>query len=465
MGGVLRDLILGRQKENPDFDFCLKKGAISFARALAKEIRAGFVILDMERGAVRLVKKLKHKIYTLDFTDFRGRDIEEDLMHRDFTVNSIALKLEEALTNKDLSSLLIDPYRGSQDLQLKVIKTANKTVFIEDPLRILRAFSFSSLLGFRIEEETLRLAKSQKNRLSMVSSERIRDELFKIFDAADTFLYLEGLNKLRILEIIFPETKAMRGIGQGPYHHLDVWEHTLETVRQLDFLLKDIKDKEILNYLNEFISGERRRSALLKLGAILHDIGKPDALRHKEGKIIFHGHERIGLGLTEEISRRLRLSNDEINSLRKIVLCHLRPGYLAGNQTLTARARFRYFRDSGDEAASILLLSIADQRATKGPLTRRGSRIRHEKTCFRLIGEYFRKKNDLKLPRLLNGDLLMRRFKLAPSPLIGKILSEIEEFQAIGRIKTKAEAFRAAQKIIGRNRYEITKSQETITKQ
>ncbi|MFH0935526.1 MAG: HD domain-containing protein [Candidatus Omnitrophota bacterium] len=448
VGGILRDLILGRKKTNPDFDFCLKKGAISFGRSLARKIKAGFVVLDREHGAARLVKKSKDKVCTLDFTDFRGRDLKEDLLHRDFSVNSIALKLEEAAANKDLNGLLIDPYCGRQDLQLKVIKTANKTAFIEDPLRILRAFGLSAQLGFRIDGQTLKLAKSQKDKIPGVSGERIRDELFRIFEAPDTAACLKELNQSKILQIIFPEIKKMRGIGQGPYHHLDVLEHTLETVRQFELLLKDIKNKEIIGYLNEVISGARSRRQLLKLGAILHDIGKPDALRHKDGKIIFHGHERIGLGLTEAVCRRLKASNDEINSLRKIVLCHLRPGYLADNRILTARAKFRYFRDAGIEAVSILLLSIADQRATKGPLTTKGSRLRHEKTCFGLIGEYFKKRSQEKQPRLLNGDLLMKRFNLKPAPLIGKILSEIEELQAIGRIKTVGEALKAAQKII-----------------
>ncbi|MFH0762844.1 MAG: HDIG domain-containing metalloprotein [Candidatus Omnitrophota bacterium] len=451
VGGALRDLILGRKKTNPDFDFCLKKGAISFAGMLAKKLRCGFVVLDKEHGAARLVKKLKDRVYTFDFTDFRGRDITEDLLHRDFTLNSIALKLEDALTNKDLSPLLIDPYRGRQDLKSKIIKTANKTAFIEDPLRILRVFSFSALLGFSIDEKTLRLAKIGKKRLSMVSPERIRDELFKIFDSPDASVYLGELNKLKILEIIFPQLKRMRGIGQGPYHHLDVLEHTLETVSQVDLLIRQTKNKEVLGYLNEVISGDRKRSALLRLGAILHDIGKPKALRREDDKLIFHGHERIGLGMAEELGRWLKLSNDEINSLRKIVLWHLRPGYLADNKTLTARAKFRYFRDTGREAAGILLLSVADQRATKGSLSTRASRIRHEKTCFGLINEYFSKDKEVKKPRLLNGDLLMKRFKLKPSPLIGKILSEIEELQAIGRIKTKAEAFKAARKIIRKN--------------
>lgn len=449
VGGILRDLLLGREKENPDFDFAIKKGAIGFGRNLARKLRAGFVVLDKEHGACRVVKKVNDKIYTLDFTDFRGHDLEKDLLHRDFTINAIALELAGVFTEGDLDNLLIDPCCGQADLKKRAIRAVNKRTFAEDPLRVLRAFSFSCSLGFEIDEETLKLAKKEKVKLARVSFERIRDELFKIFTTENTYACFSQLDKLGILKVIFPETQKMRGIGQGPYHHLDVWQHTLETVRQIELLIQETKNnKDIQDFLNETISADRKRKALIKLAAFLHDIGKPAALRHEDGKTIFHGHERIGLRMTEEISKRLRLSNDEVNSLKTIVLWHLRPGFMADIEELTARAKFRYFRDTGRDAISILLLSVADQRATKGPLTTKVSRMHHEKVVFSLIREYFKDKKEKKAPRLINGDCLIKEFKLEPSSLIGKILSEVEELQAIGRIKTKQEALRAAKKII-----------------
>lgn len=449
VGGILRDGLLGRERENPDFDFCLKKGAISFGRKLAEEIKSGFVVLDREHGACRLVKRIKDKTYTLDFTDFRGPDLEKDLLHRDFTINALALELEKVFSDTGFSNLLIDPYGGREDLRHKLIKVISKRAFSEDPLRILRTFSFACTLGFTIDKKTLKLVKLERERLAGVSSERIRDEIFKIFDSSCAFDYLLQLDKLKILKIILPEIEKMRGVNQGPYHHLDIWQHTLEAVRQLEILIAELKNnQEIQDYLNEIISGGRRRPALLKLGALLHDIGKPQALRREDGKIKFHGHERIGREIASNIARRLKLSNDEINSLYKMVLWHLRPGYLADNEKLTPRAIFRYFRDTDKEAISILLLSLADQRATQGPLTTKGSRIRHERVVFGLIKEYFRKKKEKKIVRLINGDDLIKKFKLEPSPLIGKILSEIEELQAIGKINIKKQALTIAKKFI-----------------
>ncbi|MCM8789855.1 MAG: HD domain-containing protein, partial [Candidatus Omnitrophica bacterium] len=206
------------------------------------------------------------------------------------------------------------------------------------------------------------------------------------------------------------------------------------------------------NYLNETISSGHTRLSLIKLSAILHDIGKPSALKKRNGKFIFHGHERIGSFKTEEIARRLKLSVDEINALHKIVALHLRPGFLADAPKLTSRAKFRFFRDTGKEAISVILLSLADQRATRGRLTTKDSRQRHEKTCKSLIKEYFKKQKEKKPCRIITGDDLITEFKLQPSPLVGKILSEIEELQAIGRISTKLEAFEVARKIISKER-------------
>ena len=449
VGGALRDLILNRKKDNPDFDFCLKRSALSFGRKLAVHLKAAFVLLDEEHGACRLVKKIDGKIYTFDFTDFRGPNLEKDLLHRDFTINSLALWLGDVFLDKDLSALIIDPYSGREDLKRKIIRVMHKDSFREDPLRIMRAFSFSCMLRFVLDKATLRLAKKEKQAISEVSSERVRDELFKIFDSAQAYAALVILDKLKILEIIFPEIRPMRNIGQGPYHHLDVWQHTLETLKQFELLLPEVrKNARTREYLDEELSVLRRRAGLLKFACILHDVGKPKALRREKEKIIFHGHEGIGLGLARAICRRLKLSNDECRSLERIVLCHLRPGYLADSEQPTARAIFRYFRDTGSDALSVLLLSLADQRATKGPLTTALSRTRHEKTVKALIRRLFRKEKEKKPARLLNGNDIMRRFKLPASVLIGKVLSELEEAQAIGKIKSKAEAFKLADKII-----------------
>lgn len=449
VGGILRDYFLKRKKVNPDIDFCLKEGSIKFGRFLSGKLAAGFVVLDREHGACRLVKELNGRTYTLDFTDFRAHSLEQDLLHRDFTFNALAIELENIFVQNGLGRFLIDPYSGRMDLAKKKIWPVGKNAFDEDPLRILRAFSFACVLGFKIDPESLRLIKAKKDKLLQVSGERIRDELFKMLQAHNTYAYFDRMDKLGVLEIILPEIKFMRNVRQGPYHHLDVWQHNLETLRQVEIAMTQCaRNRKIAAYLDESISGDRRRLALIKLGALLHDIGKPKARRRLGIKIIFHGHERVGLDFVIDIAARLKLSNDEMAALKKMVLWHLRPGFLADNHPVSRRAIFRYFRDTAEEAVSVLLVSLADQRSTRGPLTTRQSRSQHEKLVSILLKEYFRRQEEQAPPRLIDGNDLMKKFDLQPSPLVGRILREIEELQAIGKIKTAQDAYKAADKFL-----------------
>ena len=186
---------------------------------------------------------------------------------------------------------------------------------------------------------------------------------------------------------------------------------------------------------------------MVKFGAFLHDVGKPASMRRKDGKITFHGHERVGLDIAEKICRRLKLSNDEINSLRLMILWHLRPGFLADVSPLTARAKFRFFRDTRQESISVLLISLADQRATKGPYATKESRLRHERLVVKLIKEHFKKAGAKAQERLVDGNDIMKELGIEPSPLVGRILSELEELRAIGRIKDKKQALQAARKL------------------
>ena len=451
VGGYLRDFVLRRRRQNPDIDICLPRGAVGFAAGLAGYLKAGFVVLDREHGSCRIVKKLKDDVYTLDFSDWRGPTLADDLLHRDFTINTLALSLKDALASKPQRGSWIDLYGAAKDLKSNTIRTVNPRAFDEDPLRILRAFSLAAILGFKIEKQTLSLTQAKAAKLRRVSFERVRDELFKILDTPHSHKCLSLMDGLGILKIIIPEFEPMRGVSQGPYHHLDILKHTFETLRQLEDLLEELRHKKQLkDYLDEPLSAGRRRFALMKLGALLHDIGKPRARRREGRKIKFHGHERIGCRISEDISRRLKLSNAEWRALEKMVFWHLRPGYLGDYEEPSRRAIFRYLRDTSEEAASVLLISLADQRATRGPLTTRSSRLRHERVCFRLIGEYFREKRRKAPQRLVTGDDLIREFKLSPSPLIGKLLGELKELQAIGRITNRQEALEAAGKYLKR---------------
>ncbi|MCU0666429.1 MAG: HD domain-containing protein [Candidatus Omnitrophica bacterium] len=446
VGGFLRDLLLNRSKINPDIDFCLSKDAISFGKALSRKINSDFVVLDQQHDCCRLLKQVEGKTYTIDISSFRGITLEDDLRLRDFAINAMAIELNQKFLTGKLD--FIDPWNGQRDIETKVIRHLAKNTFQDDPLRILRAFSFSAMLDFKISPDTLKKIRKERNKLSAVSFERIREELFKILETQDTYSYIRMMDKNGVLKAFLPEMDVMRKISQGPYHHLDVWEHTLEALKQFDKLVKVNKNSDIKEYWDKEISSGHKRLALIKLAILLHDIGKPKAKRKKGRKLYFHGHEWIGSRLTREISRKMKLSNNEEVFLNKLVFLHLRPGYLADNKTLTDRAAFRFFRDIGNDAPGLLTLSLADQRATRGRLTTKQSRSSHEKLCAFLIKEYFRKAKEVKLPKLVNGNDIMRAFNIKPSELVGKILKEIEEAQAIGKIKDKQEALDFGAKVL-----------------
>ena len=444
VGGFLRDLRLGRVKETLDLDFSLKSGSIEFGKRVARSLGAGFVVLDKEHGCCRVVfSEKKIASLTFDFVDFRGKDLKMDLIKRDFTINALAVRLPFE------DNQVLDYCGACRDFENKLIRAASSTSFDEDPLRILRAFSLSAILGFKIEPNTMRMIDRKREALKDVAGERVRDELFKIFGTADSRNFIGLLDKHKVLENVIPQIKVMHNVRQGGYHHLDVWGHSLETLKKLEELIGDVvqKNPEIELYLKEVLAADRRRAQLLKLAALLHDIGKPKAHEVKAGKTMFHGHERIGRIISDSVSEKLKLSTRERYCLDTIIFWHLRPGYLADNEVLTKRAVHRYFRDTEDEAASVLLVSIADQRATRGPLATPESRRKHEAVSFSLLKEFFEKKKEEPLVRLVNGNDLIKKLKLEPGPSFSVILDAVEDAQVEGAIKTKAQALSFAAKL------------------
>lgn len=446
VGGFLRDLLLGRKSR--DIDFAVRKGAVALARKTANRLRAGFVVLDKRRGCARVIIRRGDKGLILDFTDFRGRDIEQDLAARDFSINALAVDLALLRKGRRLRDVLLDPYRAAADIENGCLRLISPQAIDEDPLRMLRAFSLAATLGFSFAPQTLTAITRKRRRLSSVSAERVREELFKMLAAERAAMSFRRLDKAGLLEVIIPEIKAMRGLPQGPYHHLNVLQHCFETMEKIEGLFEELKRRRrIGKYLDEACGGDHCRRQILKLSAFLHDVGKPAAMSVERDRTRFHGHEHIGRRLSAAICARLKMSLREIQAIKTIVSWHLRPGYLADNPVITPRALFRYFRDTAEEGVSVLLLSIADQRATRGPLTSRGSRIVHEKTCLRLINEYFRRRQERVAPRLITGNDLINRLHLAPGPIFGKILKQVEEEQAAGNLSVKRDALVFARRL------------------
>lgn len=447
VGGFLRDRLLGRTSF--DLDFAVSKNAIALARVFAKSVKGAFVLLDEEHNCARVVRKKQNQILTFDFAGFRDKTIGGDLAHRDFTINALAVDIQRISRASPLENILIDEQKSLNSIKSKTIRMVSKKSFCEDPLRLIRAFSVQAETHFKIEKETLAQIKKDKERLQGTSYERIRDELFKILLSDKTYDVINAMDRIGLLEKVIPQISVMFGCVQGGYHHLDVWPHSKEALRQLEGILQDVKkDPDLREYLNEQMAGDRNRESLLKLAMLLHDIGKPETKKKENDRMSFHGHEHVGQHIVRHIANMLKVSTRERYMLEDMVRWHLRPGYLGDFKKPTERAIFRYFRDTKEEAASILLLSIADQRSTRGPLTTDYDQKHHEAICRKLLGRFFDKKKEKPLVRLINGHDLIRTLKLKPSPIFAKILRAVEEKQALGEITTKKEAMILAGQMI-----------------
>ncbi|MCP4653121.1 MAG: HD domain-containing protein [Candidatus Omnitrophica bacterium] len=446
VGGFLRDIYLKKKKDYIDFDFCVENKTRSLACDFAKKIEAKFIVLDKQQQSYRVVKKLANKIYTYDFTALRGVDFKDDLSLRDFSINTLAIDL----TSKN--KRIIDYYGGRNDLKSGIIRIVQKRVLLDDPLRILRGFSFMANYRFRIEAKTIKEITRCKKHLSKISGERVGCELMKIFAADNCFAAIKKADALGVLDALIPDISKCRGVIQGGYHHLDVWKHSLETLRQFEILQHKIFNdhKDVAKYISEDLAQGRKRSQIIKLACLLHDIGKPVAKKKKDKKTIFHKHEKIGRDLITKIAYNLRLSSKETETLKRLIFWHLRPGYLADQITPSKRAVYRFFRDTDIDGAAVILLSLADWRATRGPLTDYAKRRRHEKIMIGLVDWYFADKKKKPLVRIIDGYGLMKKFNLLPSPLIGKILKKVDEEYALGHISSKTQAYAIARKLIGK---------------
>jgi len=361
VGGFLRDTLLGQEKK--DFDFAVGKNALQVAGLFSKRIKGAYVLLDKERGCARVAKRIKGELYTFDFADFRAKTFHEDLAHRDFTINTLSVDLSKLKASTEISDALMDVKRGVKDIKDKRIKRTSVRVFKEDPLRMLRAFALKAALGFKIELKTLNQIRKEKDLICDVSYERIREELFKILETNKAAPILKSMDRVGLLEKIIPQIKVMYGCKQGTYHHLDVWPHSMETVVQMEKIFGRMKDDgEVAAYLKEPLGGNRSRQAIMKLAALLHDVGKPDTRKRERGRISFHGHEHVGKSIVRHVANMLKLSIRERHALEDMVRWHLRPGYLSNFKQPSEKAIYRYFRDTKEEGDSLLSIEISNRQ-------------------------------------------------------------------------------------------------------
>jgi putative nucleotidyltransferase with HDIG domain len=439
VGGALRELLSGHVAG--DLDLAVGGAALELGRRLADRLDAAFVVLDATRGAGRLLGRSTD--LAMDLVDLRAPTLEGDLRARDFTVNALAAPIGDLL--RDGQTEVVDPTGGLEDLTRRLVRLCGPTAIADDPLRALRGVRLAMRAGWRLTPETEAAIAEGAPLVARVSAERLRDELVGILTEAHAASGLRALDRLGVLPVLLPESLAMRATAQPLPHHFDVWEHSLRAVEGVDALLVDLDalapwGAALREHLGEELGGGLTRREVLKLAALFHDVSKPETRALDGDRIRFIGHDAAGARRTGAIAERLRLPRRVGQVLERLVAEHLRPMHLAQAGAISRRARFRFFRDLGDEARDVLLLSLADAAALTGasPLDvwagAGGEVVRT------LMAGVEAETAAAAAPVLLRGQDVMEAFGLPPGPEVGRLLARAREAQALGLVATREEA-------------------------
>jgi len=447
VGGFVRDLLLGR--ETADIDIAVAQDGVEIAQKVAGALGGKFALLDKVNRVGRVIVGREAR-WELDFSTFQG-SIEGDLAQRDFTIDAIAVDLGELA--KDVH--LIDPFNGRADLKKGVIRVVSETAFQSDAARLLRAVRLAAELGFSVDSQTEALIRENCHLIAEVAGERVREELLRLLAVPQSQRFLPYLDELGLVTAIIPELAEAKGVKQPKEHFWDVFDHSIETVIAVDFILHEggweYAGDEVLaitpwsellarHFSREVSRGSSRRS-LLKLAALLHDVAKPQAKAIAEdGRMRFLGHGKLGAEVAAGILERLRFSSKEIKLVEVMVREHLRPGQMSQEGLPTRRAIYRYFRDTEGAGIDILFLSLADHLATRGPNLELAGYKEHARMVEYVLTQHFEQERVTIPPRLVSGHDLINTFGLSPGPKIGKLLEAVREAQASGEIATREEA-------------------------
>lgn len=450
VGGFVRDALLGRATD--DIDIAVADDALLIARDLAADFGASYVELDDINRVGRLV--LPDKKHQIDFTTLNS-DIDNDLSRRDFTIDAMALPLDKSPESLSIHDV-IDPFDGLTALKRRLIKAVNNTVFEADPARLLRAVRLAAELDFRIDDATEKLISRDSHLVTNIAGERLREELLRLLALPGAGPRLFYLEQLGLLTPIFPELLPAKGITQPPLHVWDVFDHSLQTVAAVEFVLQeaswDFAVEDVLAYvpwsdeLDRYFSREVSRGStgrsLLKLAALLHDIAKPQTKTLDDGRARFLGHPEQGAAAAMEIMTRLRFSNREIQLVELLIKYHLRPTQMSESGLPTKRAIYRFFRDLGDAGIDVLFLCLADHLATRGTSLDMAGWQEHTGMTAFVLAARFTAENITAPSKIIDGHDVMRNLGLDPGPAVGKYLEALKEARAAGEITTRAQALK-----------------------
>lgn len=402
VGGSVRDAFLERDHEM-DYDFAtdarpddIEKLLREWADTVYTVGKTFGTVAGIKDGHTIEVTTFREEVYRddsrkprVDFSD----DIEVDLSRRDFTINAMAIAFPEVEP--------IDPHGGAADLAARVLRTplAPEISFSDDPLRMLRLFRFQATLGFIPDPATLAAARNMVDRLEIVSCERIRDEFSKLIVADDPGPALEGLVATGLADKFIPEVPAL-AMEQDPVHrHKDVLSHTIA------------------------VTCKASPDLILRLAALLHDIGKPATREFGPGGVSFHHHEVVGARMAKKRLRELRYPKQIVDDVSKLVFLHLRPHTL--DLGWTDSAVRRYVRDAGDLLSRLNELVRCD--VTTGNRRRAQAIQRRIDDLEERIERLAAEEEIAKLRPPIDGRQVMEYLGIQPSPLVGEIMDMLLE--------------------------------------
>lgn len=436
VGGYVRDLLIetvhgvGATKKM-DFDYAVAGGtAFSLAQAVSDAVDGHFVPLDQANDTARVVTETS----VIDFAGCVGDGIESDIKRRDFSVNAIAW-------DPSKPDAIIDIVGGVEDLRAMKMRAISERAFIEDPLRLLRAYRFAATLGFQIEEATRTWVFAHKDKLKGVAAERINVELFGFFGSSRAGSLIWDFAESGLLEIVFPELTDCRRVTPNDFHHLGLFEHSLETIPQFEARLATV-DAWVSESAREEIAQGISRLSATKVACVLHDIGKPSTWAiTEEGRHTFYTHDKVGADMTLAIAERLKWSNALERFIADMVRWHLRPGALFHNGMPTEKAIRRFYRSINDELPELMLLAFADMGATRGAGFMGEYRENLERYLLDLLAGYpAYKEEKARMQRLINGRDLMTLLGLKPGPIVGELLAALEDAQVVREVSNRTEA-------------------------
>ncbi len=423
VGGYVRDQFLG--KVCKDIDIVVVGDGPEFAKKVAHTVKTSSVSIYRRFGTAMI----RYRDLILEFVgarresyrpdsrkpEVKSADLITDLSRRDFTINAMAISL-----NGTSFGQLEDPFDGLSDIRSQRIRTplAPKKTFHDDPLRIMRAVRFACQLDFDVEKRTKAGLASEAERLKIISQERITDELLKILTTPEPSIGLRLMEETGIMPVVLPDIHNLKGVDQiGTHRHKDVFDHTLKVVDNVASMSDDIK---------------------LRVTALFHDIAKPATKAyHPDSGWSFHGHEEIGARMFKSTGRRLRLSNDMIDYVVKLIRLHLRPIHLS-EEGVTDSAIRRLVFNAGDHLDDLITLCRAD--ITSGNPKRVKKHLANFDHVVQRIAEVEEKDRIRQFQPPVRGDEIMRELELEPGPVVGKIKNAIQEAILNGDIPNEHDA-------------------------